>query len=58
MPDGVSLIFVWHLLSYQYIYVIAHIICNHPVGCKDVDWVYLAQDYGRHVLGCREYIKI
>jgi hypothetical protein len=29
--DGVRLIFVWLLLSYQYIYVIAHIICNHPV---------------------------
>jgi hypothetical protein len=44
MRDGVSLIFVWLLLSYQYIYIIAHIIGNHPVGCKYVDWVYLAQD--------------
>jgi hypothetical protein len=29
--NGVSLISVWPLLSSQYIYVIAHIICNHHV---------------------------
>jgi hypothetical protein len=27
--NGMCLIFVWLLLSYQYIYVIIHIICNH-----------------------------
>jgi hypothetical protein len=29
--DGVRLIFEWLLVSYQPIYVIAHIIYNHPV---------------------------
>jgi hypothetical protein len=29
--DGVRLIFEWLLVSYQTIYVIAHIIYNHPV---------------------------
>jgi hypothetical protein len=29
--NGVSPIFMCILLSYQYSYVIAHIICNHPV---------------------------
>jgi hypothetical protein len=28
--NGVSLSFVWLLFSYKYIYIIAHIICNHP----------------------------
>jgi hypothetical protein len=31
MCNGVCLIFVWLLLSYQSVYVTAHIICNQPV---------------------------
>jgi hypothetical protein len=30
MSNSVNLIFVWLLLSYQSVYVIAHIICNRP----------------------------
>jgi hypothetical protein len=41
LSNGVILILVWTILSYQYISLIAHIICNHLafILCHVIEWV-------------------